>query len=112
MKYQRVLPRDLFNEAKLLKCMGQLILSIEGGKLENKLQYHFDGEDFNISQDQSDGSIRVGNISVWKKGLQLYFYTPLNSRLNYPLRVTDIGEEIYVFEESGLFTEEFKNFIK
>ena len=32
MTYRRVLPRDLFNEAKLLKCLGQLALIIHDGQ--------------------------------------------------------------------------------
>lgn len=31
-EYQRVIPRDLFNEAKLLKCLGRLSLFIHDGK--------------------------------------------------------------------------------
>lgn len=27
--YERVVPRDLFNEANLLKCIGKLVLEIE-----------------------------------------------------------------------------------
>ena len=31
-QYERVIPRDLFNEAKLLKCVGLLVLKIHDGE--------------------------------------------------------------------------------
>lgn len=37
--YRRVLPRDLFNEAKLLKCLGQLSLMIHDGKCELRVEH-------------------------------------------------------------------------
>lgn len=41
MTYLRVIPRDLFNEAKLLKCLGKLYLEAEksgGARVNNEFQ--------------------------------------------------------------------------
>lgn len=43
MKYNRVLPRDAFNDANLLKCIAKLTMDIEDGYLKN-WQYHFDDQ--------------------------------------------------------------------
>ncbi len=41
MPYHRVLPRDLFNDANLLKCMGRLIMLIDDLRMENvSYTYH------------------------------------------------------------------------
>jgi hypothetical protein len=61
--YNRVIPRDLFNEAKLLKCLGQLCLLIDKGQCPglSVVQPPCDNNAFRILQDQSDGSIYVSN---------------------------------------------------
>ena len=43
--YNRVIPRDLFNEANLLKCMGQLYLCLEAANLKYVYLEH-DGDAF------------------------------------------------------------------
>ena len=60
--YTRVLPGDLFNEAKLLKCIGRLVLLIEDRESITGLTFQFDDAPFNIVQDPSDGSIAIHNI--------------------------------------------------
>jgi hypothetical protein len=102
MTYKRVLPRDLFNEAKLLKCIGKITLLIEDGLLSD-FQYHYDGEAFNIIQDESDGSISVANISFWYKGhdRSVILKTGLNDKANWPLIMVLGDEEYYLFQENG-----------
>ena len=61
--YKRVLPRDLFNEAKLLKCLGRLCLLIEDDMC--KLEYDHDdefAEGFVIGQLQECGGIYPLNL--------------------------------------------------
>lgn len=102
--YSRVLPRDLFNEAKLLKCMGKLTLAIEDGFIS--LEYKYSGGPFHIQQG-SDGDLTCLNIT-FEKGLT--FHTPLNARTFWPLVcVTGEYEYIDVFKNNrhGVFTEEF-----
>lgn len=104
MTYIRVLPRDLFNEAKLLKCIGKLTLLIEDGKLP-WLKYHYDGEGFVILQNFSDGSIFIGNIEFYSEhdgsDVGVHFYTPLNDRADWPLMMRIHNEEFYVFQKNG-----------
>jgi len=101
--YKRVLPRDAFNEAKLLKCIGKLTLMIEDGML-SAWAYHYDGEPFNIEQDTNDGSISVTNITFWEHKRQVKCFTPLNSKSPWPLvALVDEGEghEQYMFNDHG-----------
>ena len=104
MTYMRVLPRDAFNEANLLKCIGKLTLLIEDGMIDN-IQYHHDSEAFNIYQNEQDGSLRITNIQFWSIDgeIELCFYCPLNSREPWPLEVI-IDHEVYeVFDKDGNF---------
>ena len=67
--YKRVLPRDLFNEAKLLKCVGKIVLLIEDEMIP--VTYHYDNtltDNFIVGQNQSDGSFFVKNISFFAAG--------------------------------------------
>lgn len=100
MSYKRVLPRDAFNEAKLLKCIGKLILMIEDGDLP-AWHYHYDGESFNVVQDPSDGSIFVENITFWRNKKQVHVFTPLNSKEAWPALFIDGDDEYYLFGKNG-----------
>lgn len=63
-QYQRVLPRDLFNESKLLKCIGQLVLLIHDGNCPNGLAFtHHDEDDEPfIIRLMEDGHLTITNI--------------------------------------------------
>ena len=108
MSHHRALPRDFFNEAKLLKCLGQLEICILD-KMANGLNLIslYDGGPFKVEQDPADGSLRVVNYAVVLNGDFLHLRTPLNARENYPLIATYRGEEYYVFDESGKFMPNF-----
>lgn len=113
MSYNRVLPRDLFNEAKLLKCMGKLTLLIHDGMIDG-LAFGYEGEDFQILQDATDGSIQIANLDIMLTGANcddLLFWTPLNSRANWPLMCGVNGEEAQVFTEAGELQHEFVELI-
>lgn len=108
--YLRVVPRDFFNEAKLLKCLGRLellILDNEKPARDFKLTSEFDNEAFNIVQDPNSGSISVSNYHVFVNGEELFLSTPLNSKANYPLIGIYKGEEYYIFDEQGNFMPNF-----
>lgn len=100
MTYSRVLPRDAFNEAKLLKCVGKLTLMIEDGLLP-AWHYHHDGDAFNIVQNESDGSISVANITFWRNKRQVHVVTPLNSKDAWPALMIDGENEYYLFSDAG-----------
>lgn len=124
-----VLPRDAFNHAALLKCLGTITLRIEDG-LAGNLQYGFleynhvldyyeestSLEDptacrFEIERDE-DGNIECANMFFYigvDPDNHVRIYSPLNSRRPYPVL---FGENCdFVFHEDGTFTKEFKNLI-
>lgn len=89
MSYNRVIPRDLFNEADLLKMLGKLWLRTEGyDTVEMELT---DGgrQGFRIEQDQGDGSIFAENVRFAVKGKSYHLYRPLNTREPWSLWITD-----------------------
>jgi hypothetical protein len=92
MSYLRVIPRDLFNEAKLLKCLGAVYIAAERNRVEALIELEHDGSSFKILQDASSGAIYVDNVRVIVNGVSVHVYTPLNSRAPYPLYF-DHGDE-------------------
>jgi hypothetical protein len=104
--YTRIIPRDLFNEAKLLKCLGRLALLVHDGL---PLEIDYDPDGFAINQRSSDGGLYVENMTFSAK-FPLELYSAYNSKMNYPL-LCQAEEEIFVFDEDGNLTEEFKKFI-
>lgn len=100
MSYHRVVPRDLFNEASLLKCVGRLVLKIEDGEIP-WLHYHHDGDPFNIRQNEDDGSISVTNVEFFACNRTLGHFRPLNSRDSFPLYLTYGDDELLVFDDAG-----------
>lgn len=114
MSYQRVIPRDLFNEAKLLKCLGQLSLLVENGVLQSlrvELDEVYDG--FDVEQDENDGSIYCPGIDVvFGDGVEIYVYSPLNSRSSYPLQFSCRGESGDVFDDDGSTSTMFTNLLE
>lgn len=103
MSYQRVLPRDLFNEAKLLKCMGMIAMlvvdeRIKGLRMTQEECYH----GFDVWKNDSDGSISITNILFHdSRGEKVLFWTPLNSKENWPLVMEYKGEEYYPLNSNG-----------
>lgn len=110
MTYIRVIPRDFFNESKLLKCLGKLELCIHDNSTNDlPLVSIFDGERFII--ELSDyGFLYCLNYKVFVNDIEIYLYTPYNNRDNYPL-YGDYKENTYkVFDESGqlnIFEKDF-----
>lgn len=122
MTYLRVIPRDLFNEANLLKCYAQLYLQLERLNLPH-VRFEFLDEGaavpFDVRQDPDDGSITVRNIQLTvRRPLQLYgeqpdLRRPLNSREPWPLYLQNrFEEEIAVFNDDGTLTSEMLDFLK
>lgn len=108
--YLRVVPRDFFNEAKLLKCLGRLeLLILDNAKpaRDFKITSEFDNEAFNIVQDPNSGSISVSNYRVFVNGEELFLSTSLNSKDNYPLIGIYKEQEYYIFNEQGEFMPNF-----
>lgn len=119
MNYNRVVPRDLFNESKLLKCLGQISVNIDGKLREYGTTDELTNEKlgFIITQDES-GNISCINYNVYAQfgsegPVKLKLHTGMNSRLNYPLICETIySEHIYVFDDKGKFSKEFISYLK
>lgn len=115
MTYQRVIPRDLFNEANLLKCYGQLWLELENrpdfpGVSLTKSYAH---DRFLVEQDDNDGSTTIINVRLCVRGQIVDLRRPLNSREPFPLYAyPDDATEIPVFDDSGNLTDEMTRFLK
>lgn len=109
----RVLPRDLFNESKLLKCMGQVALILHdkvGVRWPLALRHDagkFDG--FLIEQDPSSGQLYTANLSLYVGEIEIIVGTTYNSKDQYPLCFSFDGEELgRVFTEDGMFSPGFQ----
>lgn len=102
MNYFRVIPRDFFNESKLLKCLGQFELCVLDRQC-NGLEFvtRFDGGPFEIVQNEADASLSCSNYRVFLDGDELELFAPYNSKENYPLMGRYRGSEYYIFNEKG-----------
>ena len=112
MSYQRVIPRDLFNEADLLKCLGKLYLMTE---YHTTVRILHSGHAFNIVQNSSDGSIYCGNICVIIGSRTYDHFRPLNSREPWPLwlrlRADPDAEDFRAFDDQGNLSDEMKELL-
>ena len=106
MSYLRVIPRDLFNESKLLKCLARLYIESEH-QPEGAIAFRHDGGAFQIEQDGSDGSIFVANVRVIVNGCRVDVYTTLNARGELPMYFTFNDDIDRVFDDEGRLTKEF-----
>lgn len=106
-QYSRVIPRDFFNEAKLLKCMGFLALYILERKVPFQMKIKESGEPFEIIRNDEHDMLIVQNYEVYIKGEVYEVGTLYNSKDNFPLYAIIDDEEVKVLDEGGKFTEEF-----
>lgn len=110
-KYHRVAPRDLFNEAKLLKCMGRLCLLILDGLTPVLMTYSHDGKPYKIAL-MEEGSLTITNIEIRIQDIPFVFKTTYNSKSSYPLFLEHDYCEYEVFDEQGNFHIDFIAFVK
>ena len=115
MTYTRVVPRDLFNESQLLKCLGRLALLVEGGLGPPGLTFEAMGGRFEIEMRPFDGGIFVAQGLAFKVGKSLLsLHVPLYARdSRYPLLCDDLdlGLEVYVFFEDGRLSQDFLDYV-
>jgi hypothetical protein len=109
--YTRVIPRDFFNEAKLLKCMGQLALKILDSQLPEgiKIEIEETGEPFEVNL-TDDGRLFISNYPTTINDIYVSLSTTYNSKDTYPLICYHDDIEYNVFDTHGNFTEEFIQF--
>lgn len=112
MSYYRVIPRDLFNESKLLKCLGRLALLIHDGMVPHDLTVSHNGPDaFVAYQRTQDGGLWCPAITFRLKEQELNLYSAYNSKAPYPLLCETEEDTVFVFEDDGELTTEFKELI-
>lgn len=109
--YSRVVPRDLFNEAKLLKCFGQLVLLIHDGLAPKCLEVDEGEGDWEVYQRQDDGGLFLEGLKIQVKSTQLELYTMYNSKESYPLLCMTDEDEIEVFYKDGTLTDDFIEYV-
>lgn len=111
MSYPRVIPRDLFNEANLLKCLGQLYLLLERRR---DVALDHDGGAFHVTQDDSDGSLTVTNVTMVNPARQKLgtLVRPLNSRDPWPLYLDTVSDRISVLTAAGDLADDFLQFLR
>lgn len=108
-QYCKVIPRDLFNEAKLLKCIGRLCLLIHDGMNLGCISFEYDGEPFEIGL-MDEGYLSVSNIEFLIHDTPVCFVSQYNSKAAYCLYAYHEYCEYLVFNEQGNYTDEFKDF--
>lgn len=108
--YNRVIPRDFFNEAKLLKCMGFLALNILNGTLPDGINVEIEepGEPFDIHL-MDDGSLYIANYMTTFNNVPVIFKTTYNSKDPYPFFLEHDYCDYKVFNDDGTFSNEFKS---
>lgn len=119
MAYIRVIPRDLFNEANLLKCYGQIYLNLERVRADAELVEDdslSSGKPFHITQDV-DGNLTITNVFLRVRGVRMPLRRPLNSREPWPLVMlyehpAGDEDELPVFNGDGSFSDEMLAFLK
>lgn len=115
-EYPRVIPRDLYNEADLLKCYGRLVLELNAHP-GHVAEVTYDDRPFDVVQKPADGSLSIENLQLKIVGRPWVLYRPLNSRLPWPLYAAPaigcgpLDYEVSVFTGDGVFTEEFAKLI-
>lgn len=117
--HKLVLPRDAFNQAKLLKGIGMLTLYMHDCKfgLHELMTYEMENwqseGQFWISLDDSDGSFYVNNIRFFDtNNEEIHFFHPCNAQENHTLCFRYQGESEDVFNEDGSINPKFLELLK
>lgn len=110
MSYIREIPRDLFNEANLLKCLGKLWICLDnrsGHCASLDFNPFHPTAPFDVWQSQDDGSISARNVLFSVSGRTVRLYRPLNSREPWPLYADFDDEPLEVFTDGGELSGDF-----
>lgn len=114
MTYQRVIPRDLFNEASLLKCYGALYIALERHNRLARLSQE-DMPGFEVIQRDDDGAIFIAGLDLIVGQATYRLTRPLNSRQPWPLYAENHddpnAEPVAVFNDEGKLTVDMLNLL-
>ena len=92
--YNRVIPRDLFNDGNLLTCYGHLYIALEQHGLQDCMVYS-DDEAFNIHQD-IDGNTFLTNVTLYTiHHEEIFIFRPINGRTQKSLLFIDVYEDMH-----------------
>lgn len=114
MSYKRIIPRDLFNESNLLKCLGHVYIGLEtAGKHQASLTLISRDMGFKVDQNKADGALSATNVSFRIAGKPYLLYRPLNSREPWPLyaQLDCWDEPTEVFNNDGTLSNAFLGLI-
>lgn len=100
--YCRVIPRDLFNESKLLKCMGRLSLMVHNCKTPRGITIDDTCDPFEIVLWDA-GYLEIANLPVFIHDFHVAFATIYNNKGDYPLYAVYDDEFIRVFNDDDGF---------
>jgi len=104
--YPRVIPRDLFNESKLLKCIGRLILLIHDEETPCKMGHDDNYQKFEVAL-MDEGALTITNLNISINRKVILFKTIYNRKDSYPLFAEFDYVDYQVFDENGDWHEEF-----
>ena len=115
IKYDRVAPRDLFNESKLLKCMGKLVIHLENEFRLVPIDSHY--KSFDIRLNRYDNTLHLVNIQFIIEGKSFIldsssFFVPYSSKDQWPLKFHWDWEDHDVLDSDGELDYEFKVLLK
>lgn len=101
----KVAPRDLFNDANLLKCLGHLALKLGVQYGDERLTLP---ENYEIEQDPNSGDTYLVGCWLWSDAGEWRLRRPYNSREAWPLYAYGLDDqELSVFNDDGTLTPEF-----
>ena len=114
--YQRVLPRDAFNEGNLMTNIGRLWILLDEHRGHGASIVEEDVAQFDIRQNDATGGLTVTNLTFLIDGTRYYLERPLNSRDKWPLLVSEKDgdedfEPVEVFDDEGGFSAEMLRLI-
>ena len=114
--YQRVLPRDAFNEGNLMTNIGRLWILLDEHRDHDASIVEEDVEQFDIRQNDATGGLTVTNLTFLVGGTRHYLERPLNSRDKWPLLVSEKDgdedfEPVEIFNDEGGFSAEMLQLI-
>lgn len=114
--YQRVLPRDAFNEGNLMTNIGRLWILLDEHRDHDASIVEEDVEQFDIRQNDATGGLTVTNLTFLVGGIRYYLERPLNSRDKWPLLVSEKDgdedfEPVEIFNDEGGFSADMLRLI-
>lgn len=108
MSHARVIPRDFFNESKLLKMLGKFEIAVRfSGEANLPIETIHDGEPFDIRQDPSSGQLFCSNYRASLNGYDINLFIPYNAKSEWCLFAMYRGSEYWIFDDNGKWMPNF-----